>query len=86
MNRRSRQTLAASIYGVLSEDGILPSTLPACLRCFMLASCIKIRQLTPREVKVATRTTAAALGGGLSSSIHLCQPTTGELLSLSEPS
>lgn len=63
MNRRSRQTLAASIYGVLSEDGILPSTLPACLRCFMVASCIKIRQLTPREVKVATRTTAAALGG-----------------------
>lgn len=55
MNRRSRQTLAASIYGVLSEDGILPSTLPACLRCFMVASCIKIRQLTPREVKVATQ-------------------------------
>lgn len=51
-------------YGVLSEDGILPSILPACFRCFMVTSCIKIRQLTLREVKVATSTTdSVSLGG-----------------------
>lgn len=69
MNRRSRQTLAASIYGVLSEDGILPSTLPACLRCFMVASCIKIRQLTPREVKVATQGQQLQPWGGVSQAV-----------------